>query len=131
MAVIVNGKKYSGNNVSIINDKVYIDGKLMTDDESSKSTKIEITIEAGTTINKIEVDGDLEVKGSISGDVSAQGSVKCNDIGGNDSSGGSITCDDIGGNANAGGSVKCDDISGNVNAGGSIHCKNMKGNISM
>jgi hypothetical protein len=114
-----NGKTYKGNNISIINNKVYIDDKLIEDEDSTSLDKINITFTEGS-FDKIEVDGDVDIKGNVIGNVSANGSINCNDISGNASSGGSMNCDDISGNASSGGSMSCDDISGNANAGGSI-----------
>ena len=119
MSVIINGKSYKGNNLSISGNKVYIDGKLVTDEDTESSEKIQITIEEGAQIETFEIDGDAEINGNVSGNVNA-GTINCNDIKGNASAGGSIRCDDIGGNASSGGSIRCDDIGGNANAGGSI-----------
>ena len=99
--IVINGKSIncSGNNVSIINNKVFVDGKEITDE----------------TINNSDVCiyGDVE-------SIDCQGSVNCNNVKGNIEAGGSVNCDDVGGNINCGGSVRCDEIKGSVNAGGSI-----------
>jgi len=115
----VNGKTYHGNNISVVNNKVYIDGKAIEEGDQTNSDKVNITFTEGT-FERIEVVGDVEIKGDVKGDVSANGSINCNDITGNANSGGSMNCDDIGGNANSGGSINCDDIKGNASAGGSI-----------
>jgi len=85
----VNGKIYHGNNISIVNNKVYIDGKLAEDGEETNSDKINITFTEGV-FEKIEVDGDVYIKGNVKGNIQANGSINCDDINGNASAGGSI-----------------------------------------
>ncbi len=99
--IVVNGKSINciGNNVSIINNKIFVDGKEITD-EATKNCDVYIY-------------GDVE-------NIDCQGAVSCNNVKGNIKAGGSISCDDVGGNINCGGSVSCDEIKGSVNAGGSI-----------
>ena len=99
--IVVNGKSIncSGNNVSIINNKIFVDGKEITD-EATKNCDVYIY-------------GDVE-------NIECQGSVNCNDVKGDIKAGGSVNCDDVGGNIICGGSVNCDEIKGSVNAGWSI-----------
>ena len=97
--VSVNGKtiKVSGSNVSIINGKVYSDGKLV---EIPEQKTINITVEGDVqtlkvdacdqvTINgncgSVEVAiGDVTVKGDVSGNVQSDtGDITCGNIGGN------------------------------------------------
>ena len=63
---------------------------------------------------------DLEITGSVYGDVSADGDVTCDDVAGSVSASGSVTCDDVTGNVSAGGNVTCDSIRGDVRAGGLV-----------
>lgn len=70
---------------------------------------------------------DLEITGSVYGDVSADGDVTCDDVAGSVSAGGSVTCDEVTGNVSAGGNVTCDDVTGNVSAGGSVTCDEIEG----
>ena len=72
---------------------------------------------------------DLEITGSVYGDVSADGDVTCDDVAGNVSASGSVTCDDVAGNVSAGDSVTCDDVTGNVSAGGSVACDDVAGSV--
>lgn len=100
--ITINGKTYKGRSVSVNNNKVYIDGKRVDDKELP------------STILEIEVKGDLV-------ELTADGSVNCDNVKGDVKAGGSVNCDDVGGNVDAGGSVNCDDVRGSVNAGGSVH----------
>lgn len=99
--IIINGKeiKCNGNNISVINNKVYVDGKVITDDVFKNS--------------------DIYIYGNVE-NIECEGSVHCNDVHGDIKAGGSINCDDVGGDISCGGSVNCDNIRGSVIAGGSV-----------
>lgn len=112
--ISINGKTFSGNNVTIINGKVTIDGV----DAGVDSNKEKITIQGN--VASLQCDHDVEVKGNVTGDVAAGGSVSCNDVGADVTASGSVNCDNVQGNVDAGGSVNCDDVGGSVKAGGSI-----------
>jgi hypothetical protein len=95
----INGKSYQGNNVSIINNKVYIDGVLQNDSVDSNSKQIYITIEGN--IEKLEVDNCDEIK--VNGDVNVldtkNGNVVCKNVHGDvTSKNGNIVCTQINGN---------------------------------
>jgi len=99
----VNGKVYnvSGNNVSVVNGVVKVDGKVI--DESMKNS-----------VMQIEITGELM-------SLQTDASVSCQNVQGDVKAGGSVNCDDVRGNVMAGGSVNCDDIGGNLTAGGSVN----------
>lgn len=93
--IIVNGKTYhvSGNNVSIVNQKVIVDGKVI-EDGLSGIVKIEWKGElANLNCNSADVHGDI------------QGNVECNNL----------RCKDIKGNVDSN-NVCCENIGGNVDA---------------
>ncbi|MEK4025313.1 hypothetical protein [Sporosarcina sp. FSL W7-1283] len=98
----INGKSISvqGNNVSVIGNKVYVDGKLV---EEGLSGYVEISF-TGDLAN-LKVDGSVNVKGNIHGNVDVGGSVTCGNVNGSVDAGGSITCGSVDGNVDAGGSV--------------------------
>lgn len=100
--IVINGKeiKCNGNNISIIDNKVFVDGKIISE-EAIKDSDIHIY-------------GDVE-------NIECQGSVECNNVNGYIKAGGSVNCDDVGGNINCGGSVNCDTVKGNIIAGGSVN----------
>ena len=116
--VTINGKTYRGNNISIQNGTVYVDGKAVDDSEPDDNgiLKVQITGDVGL----VECDRSVTVKGNVNGDVRAKGSVRCGAIGGNVDAGGSVRCDDVGESVDAGGSVRASQISGSVCAGGSV-----------
>jgi hypothetical protein len=112
--ITINGVTYQGNNISVINGDVFIDGKSQTKIEKEVVIHIE-----GTVLN-LQSDRSI-VCGSIGGNATAGGSIDCNSIDGNATANGSINCDDIGGDVKAGGSVNCENVGGSVSAGGSIN----------
>ena len=76
--IVINGKKFqtNGNNVSIINNSVYVDGDLIAGELNG--------------VVKIKWEGDLanltahnvEVEGNVMGNLNAH-NVECGDVGGN------------------------------------------------
>lgn len=104
--ITINGKTYSGNNVAVIGGNVIIGGKIQ---EKDMNGIVEINIKGNPV--SVESDSSVKVYGNVEGNVTAGGSVKCNDVNGS---------------INSGGSVKCDNVSGSVNSGGSLSCKNSK-----
>ena len=92
----INGKVYYGNNVTINNNKVYIDGKLQ---DTGEDKQINIVVEGDVTELKVDacnevkilgnsgsistVSGDVNIKGGVSGNVTTvSGDVSCGSIGG-------------------------------------------------
>lgn len=98
-SITINGKTYKGNNVSVINNAVWIDGK-----------KVE---EKDQTIVGIKLEGDVQ---NVHSDVG----VNCGDVKGNVTCNGSVTCDRVEGNVVADGSVICDKVYGSIKAKGSV-----------
>lgn len=98
--VTINGQTFtSSGSITIRNGRVIIDGREML--EVNASTQIVIN----GTIGNLDTDLSVNVSGKVEGNITA---------------GGSVNCDDVGGSVNAGGSVNCDDVGGNITAGGSI-----------
>ena len=118
--IIIGGKRYSGNNVHIkAGGQVYIDGKLQTGEGEEVSGVVKMVVEGG--LKSLRVDhGDVEVSGSVHGDVDAGGSVVCGNVGGMVDAGGSVRCLDVTGKVDAGGSVRCGAVGGKIKAGGSV-----------
>ena len=91
--ITINGKSYevSGNNITVKNDSIYVDGQLA---ESGLSGNV-----------KVEFTGDLAnldcttatINGNVHGDVDGT-TITCGDVGG-DVDGTNITCGDIKGKA--------------------------------
>jgi len=71
--VNINGKTYTapdGVSVSVINNKVYFDGKLQEDFKDCKEKKIEIIIEGNCKEIKCDT-GNITVKGNVEGNITA------------------------------------------------------------
>ena len=113
--VNVNGKTYevpNGCSVSVINGKIYFDGKLADDFKNWKDKKIEITIVGDCEEVKVDA-GNVTVKGSVkgnvsvdAGDISVEGDIRgnvsadCGDISANYIAGNATTdCGNIGRNS--------------------------------
>ena len=94
--VTVNGKTIhvKGNNISIIDDRIIVDGKPL--EESMDTKNITVIVEGNCnrldTCGSVEVRGDChyvdcggscKIAGNVTGDVDANGSVSCCDVGGN------------------------------------------------
>jgi hypothetical protein len=101
--IIINGKSINvqGNNISVINDKVYVDGKLV---ESGLSGRVEISFKGD--LANLKTDGSATVHGDVRRDVIASGSVKCHNVEGDVDASGSVNCGKIGGNVRASGSIR-------------------------
>ena len=116
--VSINGKKYTapdGCSVSVINNKVYFDGKLAEDFNDWKEKNIEIKIQGNCHDVKTGA-GNITVEGNVEGDASTDaGNIKVRgDIKGNASTdAGNISSHHIFGNAN----TDCGNINGH-NANG-------------
>lgn len=98
--ITIGNKQYSGNNVSIVNGRITIDGDEKAD-----------TVTGVTEIRIIE--GVLE-------SLITDASVSCGDVKGNITAWGSVNCDNVWGSINCEGSVTCDNVKGNINAGDSV-----------
>lgn len=102
--ITINGKvfNYSGNNITINNGKVIVDGNVIQ--ECSGDIKVNIYGDA----HIVDCNGSVEVFGNA-------GSIDC---------GGSCEITgDVTGNVDAGGSVTCGNVSGDIDAGGSVSCR--------
>ena len=115
--VSINGKTYTapdGVSVSVINNKVYFNGKLAEDFNDWKEKNIEIKIEGNC--NEVKTDaGNITVEGNVEGDASSDA--------------GNITIKgDVKGNAKTDcGNIKAHHIFGNA----STDCGNINGNTYM
>lgn len=98
-SITINGKTYSGNNISVRNDVVYIDGKI-ADQAKAKDGILEVHVE-GTLCN-VKSDVSVTVNGNVSGNVESGNYVKCEVVGGNVSAGNYIKCGNVTGSATAG-----------------------------
>ena len=103
--ITVNGKiiRVRGNNITVINDKIIVDGRVINESMDFKN----ITVIVEGDCNKLDACGDVEIKGSC-------GSVDC--------SGSCHIEGNVHGDIDASGSVTCGDVAGNIDASGSVRC---------
>ena len=111
----VNGKTYVGNNVTVVNGVVTVDG---VQQDGKLSGVVEIRVVEGI-LGSLSSDAAVSC-GRVHGNVVAGGSVQSGDIGGSVDCNGSATCGDVGGSVKCGGSFTGGDVAGDVNAGGSV-----------
>lgn len=82
--IIVNGIEYNGNNISISNNKVIIDGKSL-----AEYKVVDVTIIGNC--GDIDAGGSVKVTGNVTGNIDCGGSVDISgDVGGDIDAGGSI-----------------------------------------
>lgn len=117
MSVTINGKTYKGNNVTVINHRIIIDGVEVNDKDAIQNNRLTIKVEG--VLDELKTDGDV-VAQLVKGTVDAGGSVSCDNVEGNVDAGGSVNCGNVGGDVDAGGSVNCGKVGGDVDAGGSV-----------
>ena len=111
--VNINGRKYTapdGVSISVINNKVYFDGKLAEDFNDWKEKKIEIIVEGNCKVLNADT-GNITINGNVEGDVTADAGniIVKNNIQGNVTSDcGNISAHHIFGNV----STDCGNING-------------------
>lgn len=113
--VVVNGQTYEtkGNNISVKNGKVIVDGQEVYPTHNTESKNlVEIHI-YGDALD-VTSDRSVTVHGTVEGNVKARGIVTCGDVGDSVESKGDVHCDDISGDVKADGSVTCDKVYGDV-----------------
>lgn len=96
----------------------------------SKETDVTMRIVLDTEFENMEVLGNANIYGEVTGNISADGSVNCDSVRGNVSAGTSVNCDEVLGNVTAGAGVNCDGVDGDVNAGTNIVCDDIGGNVN-
>lgn len=96
--ITINGKTYTGNNITVNGGQVYVDGNLQ--DELDETKKVEITVLSG--VDKIVSDKEIHIKGDVHGNVESKVTVNCDNVYGDVNAGVTVNCDDIKGNATAG-----------------------------
>jgi hypothetical protein len=123
----INGRTFSGNgqSVSIVNGRVFVDGKEVNLEGEALSGVVEVRILEGT-IQNLKSDSSITVeKGDVLGNVDARMSVIIHgNVQGNVGAGQSATIrGNVGGDVDAGQSVTCGDVEGSVKAGMTVTCR--------
>lgn len=112
MSIVINGTSYSGNNISIVNGRVTIDGK-----EHTPTDKV-INIVVNGNIDSLHVDVCklVEVHGEVNDLTTTSGDVVCGNVKNDVSTtSGDIECGNIGGSVKStSGDVTAETIAGKV-----------------
>ena len=102
--VTVNGKtiRVRGSSISVINNRVIVDGKVVSESLSGDVTvivegscgnlKASGNVEVNGDCGNIDCGGSCTVRGNVSGDIDAGGSITCGNVGGSIDAGGSVRC---------------------------------------
>ena len=101
MNIRINGINIScsSGNISITNDKVMVDGKVVEVGEQR-----DVYIEGD--VNNITCNGNVTVTGNVKGNIDCGGNIKCNNIDGDIDAGGSVQSGAVGGSIDAGNLVR-------------------------
>lgn len=90
----INGKVFQGDNITINNGKVIIDGREVTDHGRSA----QIVVEVHGNVNKLDCNSCI-IHGDVTGDVDAN-TVNCKNVGG-DVDANTVNCGDVKGDVDA------------------------------
>ncbi len=104
--IAINGRIYEGNNLTVRDDEIYIDGKLVGDAKDAKDGILEVRIKGDAA--SVVSDASVTINGNVNGDVKA---------------GNYVTCVNIFGNVRARNYVECQDVKGKCCAGNYISKK--------
>lgn len=107
--ITINGKTFNlpSGTVSICNDKVYVNGKVIEEEIILKAMDTKtINITVMGDCGDINANGDVKVKGDVRGSIDAGGDVTCGNVNGDVDTGGDVVCKNIGGSIDAGGNVR-------------------------
>lgn len=129
--ISVNEKTYEideeSEKLSIKNNGVYVDDKLLTEDQELKGI-VKVVIH-GTTLLDVQCDQTLEVHGRVSGHVNANGAVACGCVRGDVNAKGSVNSHEVYGDVYAHGGVSCFGVEGNVYAESKVNVIKEKGSL--
>lgn len=93
----INGKTYRGNNVAIINGRVLIDGKEVSN--QSPGPRIDIVVHGNLETLQVDCCDKVKVDGSVGSLSTVSGDVSCGDVSGDISAvSGDVACGNVQGN---------------------------------
>jgi hypothetical protein len=112
MAIIINGKSYLGNSITVSKNKVIVDGIDVTPDGK------QININVENDINELIVDccEKINVGGNVNKIKTSSGDVYCENVTGDiQTKSGDVECGDVGGSIQTtSGDVNCKNVNGSV-----------------
>lgn len=116
--IIINGVaiEVEGNNVSVRAGTVYVDNQPVQSGLSGS-----VSIHWFGELANLETNGPATVHGTVHGNVTANGRVRCDDVKGSVAANGRVRCDDLKGSARTNGAVYGGSrINGNIHANGRV-----------
>lgn len=117
--ISISGRDFQGKDISIINDRIYIDGVDVTDGPDGVVKGI-VEIKVTGDVSIVKSDRAVTINGNVGGNAESGGSMQCGNVTGSAESSGSMKAGSVGGDAKSGGSMQCGTVAGNVKAGGSV-----------
>lgn len=113
--IVINGVKYNGQNVSVIGNKVIVDGVVQVNGEEPAKVIIQGNVTSLTCDRNVEVSGNVE-------SIMECNSLNCQAVNGNiEGKVRNINVDgDVHGNVYSDGNVICGNVQGSVKAGGAL-----------
>lgn len=111
--IVINGKSYVGQSISINNGKIVIDGKIHVNEESKT---INIYIEGNVDTLKVDSCEKVMVNGFVNSLSTMSGDVECGNVNQSVSTqSGDIECENVGGDISTqSGDIKAKNITGSV-----------------
>lgn len=113
--ITINGATFYGNNVTVKNNRVFIDGADIT--PNSRQININVT----GNVESLDVDAcdRIEIAGNVGKLISGSGNISCSDVSNGITVGsGDVTCNTITGDVRTGsGDIDCQTITGSVKTG--------------
>ena len=114
--------------------KLYIvqilNSEILDSEEWDRDKYIDLAAERFEGTLSVEIWGNANIKGDVSGGLHAGGNAACKNVNGGLHAGGDIACKNIGGGICAGNAVYCGDVVGNVSSGNEVNCGDVVGNVS-
>jgi hypothetical protein len=110
--IIINGVRYTGNNIVVKDNKVVIDGV----ETRSYANAVTITVEGDVEELHVDCCDSLIVNGNVNNLTTQSGDVECRDVTGNlNLTSGDVECGNVGGSIQTvSGDIKCENVGGSV-----------------
>lgn len=102
--------------------------RLLTKDSYDSNIKIKLKVE-DAIIGPVEIWGNTDIEGCISGGLNAGLGVNCGNVSRGLNAESGVNCGNVSGGLHAENSMNCGNIEGDIECGGDIHCSEIKGNI--
>ena len=107
----------------------YRGSKLLDSQVYTQDVKIPLAVDGTIPLGKVEIWGNADISGDISGDVNVGSVINCKNIGGSVKAY-NANCGNVGGGVMAESDVNCGNVGGGVTTTNDVNCGNVGGGIS-